>query len=417
MVLNAEIIAVGTELLLGQIVNTNAQYLSQQLANLGIGIYYQTVVGDNQERLAETVRQSLARAEIVILTGGLGPTADDLTRDAVALAMDRPLAFDEEVWETIAARMRRFGRKIPENNKRQAMVPRGARVLPNPNGTAPGLAIASDSQLVVLLPGPPREMQPMFLEQVRPQLVQLAGASVIHSHSLRVIGVGESALAEQIGDLIEQQDNPTIALYAKLGELEVRLTAKAKSDDQAQAAIAPVEQQIRQRLGLAVYGEDDETLPLVLGKMLRQRGYRLAVAESCTGGLIGSMITSVPGSSDYFDRGFVTYSNQAKQDLLGVVADLLAEHGAVSAACAEQMAVGACQQSGTDVSIAVTGIAGPDGGSEDKPVGTVYAAVSTPRGVRVDRWQLTGNRQSIQERAAKNALNLARLALLTEGED
>lgn len=410
--MNAEIIAVGTELLLGQIVNTNAQFLSQQLANLGIGIYCQTVVGDNRKRLADALQQSLRRAQVVILTGGLGPTADDLTRDAVAEAMDRPLAFDERVWETIAARMRRFGRKIPENNKRQAMVPQGAEVLPNPNGTAPGLAIANGSQLVVLLPGPPREMQPMFKEQVWPRLAQMAGSSVIHSRSLRVIGVGESAAAELLSDLIEQQDNPTIALYAKLGELEVRLTAKAASDAQAEAAIAPLEQEIRGRLGLAVYGTDDETLPAVLGKLLRQGGYRLAVAESCTGGLIGSMITSVPGSSDYFDRGFVTYSNRAKRELLGVSAELLAEQGAVSQGCAQQMAVGARAQSEADVGIAVTGIAGPDGGSDDKPVGTVFAAVSTPHGTRVERWQLTGNRQAIQERTAKNALNLARLTLL-----
>lgn len=415
--MNAEIIAVGTELLLGQIVNTNAQFLSQELAALGIGLYYQTVVGDNPERLAEAVGQALGRASIVLLTGGLGPTADDLTRETVAQAMGRELRFDEDVWAVIAARMQRFGRQIPENNKRQAMVPAGASVLPNPNGTAPGLAIARGDQLVVLLPGPPREMQPMFLSEVRPRLVRMAGASVIHSRSLRVIGVGESALAERISDLIDGQGNPTIALYAKLGEVEVRLTAKAADAAAASDVIAPIEAEVRARLGLAVYGVDDETLPAALGKLLRQRGYRLTLAESCTGGLIGSMITSVAGSSDYFERGFVTYSNLAKQQMLSVPAELIAAHGAVSQECAASMAAGARSASGAEVSIAVTGIAGPDGGTADKPVGTVFVAVATPAGVQVERLALTGSRQSIQERSAKTAINLARLQLLAERDE
>lgn len=415
--MNAEIIAVGTELLLGQIVNTNAQFLSQELAALGIGLYYQTVVGDNPERLAEAVGQALGRASVVILTGGLGPTADDLTRETVAQAMGRELRFDQEVWAAIAARMQRFGRQIPENNKRQAMVPAGASVLPNPNGTAPGLAIAEGERLVVMLPGPPREMQPMFLAEVRPRLVRMAGASVIHSRSLRVIGVGESALAEQIADLIEQQANPTIALYAKLGEVEVRVTAKAADALSAKGLIAPVETEIRSRLGQAVYGVDEETLPSALGKLLRQRGYRLALAESCTGGLIGSMITSVAGSSDYFERGFVTYSNQAKEQMLGVPTELIAAHGAVSQECAASMASGARAMSGAEVAIAVTGIAGPDGGTAAKPVGTVFVAVATPAGVQVERLTLTGNRQSVQERSAKTAINLARLRLLAEQDE
>ncbi len=415
--MNAEIIAVGTELLLGQIVNTNAQFLGRELAALGIGLYYQTVVGDNPERLAEVVGQALGRASVVILTGGLGPTADDLTRETVAQAMGRELRFDEDVWAVIAARMQRFGRQIPENNKRQAMVPAGASVLPNPNGTAPGLAIAEGERLVVMLPGPPREMQPMFLAEVRPRLVRMAGASVIHSRSLRVIGVGESALAERIADLIEQQGNPTIALYAKLGEVEVRLTAKATDTAAASELIAPIEAEMRARLGQAVYGSDEETLPAALGKLLLRRGYRLALAESCTGGLIGSMITSVAGSSDYFERGFITYSNLAKEQMLAVPADLIAAHGAVSQECAASMAIGARTASGAEVTIAVTGIAGPDGGTAEKPVGTVFVAVDTPAGVHVERLALTGNRQSIQERSAKTAINLARLRLLAEQDE
>lgn len=411
--MNAEIIAVGTELLLGQIVNTNAQFLSQELASLGIGLYYQTVVGDNPVRLAETVRQSLGRAEIVILTGGLGPTTDDLTRETVAEAMGRPLHFEEAVWQVIADRMQRFGRQIPENNKRQAMVPAGATVLPNPNGTAPGLAISEEGRMVFLLPGPPREMQPMFLTEVRPRLVQMSGSGVILSRSLRVIGVGESALDELIGDLIATQSNPTIALYAKLGEVEVRITAKTTDDDAAASRmIAPVEAKIRQRLGKNIYGVDQQTLAGALGELLVQRGWKLALAESCTGGLIGSMITGVAGSSTFFDRGYITYSDRAKQEMLRIPPELIAAHGAVSAECAVGMATGALQVSGADCSIAVTGIAGPTGGTPAKPVGTVFVAINTPLGQRVDRLALTGDRAAIQERTAKTAINLIRLLLL-----
>lgn len=411
--MNAEIIAVGTELLLGQIVNTNAQFLSQELAALGIGLYCQTVVGDNPARLTEAVRQALQRAEVIILTGGLGPTADDLTRETVAEAMGRPLQFDEQIWQVISARMQRFGRQIPENNKRQATVPAGATSLPNPNGTAPGIAIEADGQLVVLLPGPPREMQPMFLAEVRPRLVQMTGQGVILSRSLRVIGVGESALDELISDLVAAQSNPTIALYAKLGEVEVRITAKAKEEPDARALIAPIEVEIRQRLGQAVYGVDQETLAGALGRLLVSRGWKLALAESCTGGLIGSMITAVPGSSDYFDRGYVTYSDEAKQQMLGIPAEVLATHGAVSAECAASMAAGARSASGADFGIAVTGIAGPAGGTPSKPVGTVFVALDSPIGRQVERLSLTGDRTAVQERTAKTAINLARLLLLT----
>lgn len=413
--MNAEIIAVGTELLLGQIVNTNAQFLSQELAALGIGLYYQTVVGDNPERLAATLSQALSRAEVVLLTGGLGPTADDLTRETVAAVLERPLQFDSLLWQGIAARMQRFGRPIPENNRRQAMVPLGAEVLPNPNGTAPGLAIRCGSRAVFLLPGPPREMQPMFRAEVRPRLVRMAGQGVILSRSLRVIGVGESALDEQIGDLIAAQANPTIGLYAKLGEVEVRLSARAVSQAAASELIAPLETEIRSRLGDCIYGVDEDSLPAVLGELLRRRAFRLTLAESCTGGLIGSLLTAVPGSSDYFDRAYVTYSNQAKQEMLGVDPNILTIQGAVSAECAQAMASGARLASGADCSIAVTGIAGPGGGSPTKPVGTVFVAIDTPFGCQVEQLRLSGDRVTIQERTAKAALNLTRLLLLKGG--
>lgn len=412
--MNAEIIAVGTELLLGQIVNTNAQFLAQELASLGMGVYYHTVVGDNLQRLVQAFQQAWERSQVVILTGGLGPTTDDITRDGVALALHRPLGFHEDVWQEIVGQMWRTNRPIPENNRRQAMVPQGATVLPNPRGTAPGLAIAEGDHLAVLLPGPPREMQPMFVDYVRPLLLERIGHGVILSRSLRVIGIGESALEEQIADLIAAQSNPTIAMYASLGELQIRITAKAEDEAVAQGLIAPIEAAIRQRIGSAVYGVDADTLPGVLGQLLQERSYQIALAESCTGGLLGSMITDVPGSSEYFGAGYITYSNHAKHSMLGVPLELIAEHGAVSAACAEAMAAGARRASGADVGIAITGIAGPDGGTAEKPVGTVYIAVVAPEGALVEKLALRGERAAIRARSAKTAMNLARLLLLGE---
>lgn len=410
--MNAEIIAVGTELLLGQIVNTNAQFLAQELAALGMGVYYHTVVGDNLQRLAQTFQQAWDRSQVVILTGGLGPTTDDLTREGVATALERPLSFNEDVWHDITSRMWRTDRPIPENNRRQAMVPQGATVLPNPRGTAPGLALMVEDKLAVLLPGPPREMQPMFVDYVRPLLLERSGHGVILSRSLRVIGIGESALEEQLADLIAEQDNPTIALYASLGELQIRLTAKSDDEAGARSIIAPVEAAIRGRIGNAIFGTDKDTLASVLGQLLRERGYQLALAESCTGGLLGSMITEVPGSSDYFGAGYITYSNEAKKAMLGVPMYLIEEHGAVSAAVAQAMAEGARKVSRADVGIAITGIAGPGGGTEEKPVGTVYVAVVAPEGQLVEELALRGERTAIRARSTKTAINLARLLLL-----
>lgn len=410
--MNAEIIAVGTELLLGQIVNTNAQFLAQELASLGMGVYYHTVVGDNLQRLVQTFQQAWERSQVVILTGGLGPTTDDLTREGISLALQRPLSFDEAVWQDIMGRMWRPDRPIPENNRRQAMVPEGATVLPNPRGTAPGLAIMVEDKLAVLLPGPPREMQPMFVDYVRPLLLERSGHGVILSRNLRVIGIGESALEEQLADLITEQDNPTIALYAGLGELQIRLTAKSDDEAGARSLIAPVETAIRERIGNAIYGTDTDTLSSVLGQLLREHGYKLALAESCTGGLLGSMIIEVPGSSDYFGAGYVTYSNEAKQAMLEVPMPLIAKHGAVSAVVAQAMAEGARRVSGADVSIAITGIAGPEGGSTEKPVGTIYVAVDAPEGQLVEELALRGERTAIRSRSAKTAINLARLLLL-----
>lgn len=414
--MNAEIIAVGTELLLGQIVNTNAQFLAQELASLGMGVYYHTVVGDNLQRLVQTFQQAWQRSQVVILTGGLGPTTDDITREGVALALDRPLSFHEDIWQTITSQMWRTNRPIPENNRRQAMLPQGATVLPNPRGTAPGLAIEEAGRIAVLLPGPPREMQPMFVDHVRPLLLQMIGHGVILSRNLKVIGIGESALEEQIADLIEAQSNPTIALYASLGELQIRITAKAEDEAAANSLIAPIEAAIRQRIGTAVYGIDADTLPGVLGQLLKERGYRLALAESCTGGLLGSMITDVSGSSDYFGAGYITYSNEAKQAMLGVPKAVIEEQGAVSAACAKAMAEGARRASGADVSIAITGIAGPSGGSPEKSVGTVYVAIAAPEGELVEELSLRGERAAIRSRSAKTAINFARLLLLGELE-
>lgn len=410
--MKAEIIAVGTELLLGQIVNTNAQFLGQELAALGLDVYYHTVIGDNLDRLVKAFTDAWERSQVVILTGGLGPTTDDITRDGVAAALQRPLEFQEQVWQEITKRMWRSRGAIPSNNRRQAMVPQGAVVLPNPRGTAPGLTMEEDGRLAVLLPGPPHEMQPMFSEQVRPLLLKMTGHGVILSRNLRVIGIGESALEEMIVDLITEQSNPTLALYASQGELQIRITAKAIDEAVANDLIEPVEQAIRERIGSAIYGIDTDTLSSVLGQQLRLKNYSLTVAESCTGGLLGSMITDANGSSDYFAGGFITYSNESKTNVLGVDPAIIAAEGAVSAACAKAMALGAKQVSGADVSIAITGIAGPTGGLPDKPVGTVFVSIITPGGDLVEELALQGTRTSIRQRSAKIAMNLARLLLL-----
>lgn len=411
--MRAELLFVGTELLLGEIVNTNAQYLSQQLATLGIDLYYQSVVGDNWERLAGSLRQALERSDVVITSGGLGPTEDDITREVTAEVTGRPLALDQG-WK---AHLEAFyaGRKrvMPANNLRQAMVPAGATLLHNDRGTAPGLIVPADGgKAVVLLPGPPNELLPLFEGQVIPYLTSRAGGQplTLVSRTLRVVDLGESALVERLAPLVEAQSDVSIAPYAKLAECHLRLATKAATPAEGLARIAPVEAQIRDLVGEYIYGLDGTSLELAVGELLRAKGLRLSLAESCTGGLIAQRVTAVPGSSEYFGFGLVTYENAAKERLLGVEAATLAEFGAVSEEVAAQMAEGALRVSGADLALSVTGIAGPGGGTEEKPVGTVCFGLAArgkdglPTGTWTRRVKFWGSRQDVRERAAQSAL-------------
>ncbi|HEU4963178.1 MAG TPA: competence/damage-inducible protein A [Bacilli bacterium] len=407
--LKAEIIAVGTELLMGQIANTNAQHLSQRLAEIGVGVYHHSVVGDNRERAKRVVELAKERgANVIILTGGLGPTEDDLTREVVAEVLGRPLHLLEEIVEHIRNFFTYRGLEMPENNKQQAMVIAGAQVLANPRGTAPGQYVEEDGVHYFLLPGPPTELKGLFEEQVLPRLLEVQGNAkqVFASRILRIFGIGESSMEEKIKDLIQGQTNPTIAPYASEGECVLRLTAGAASEAEGLALIAPVEAKIRKRIGSYIYGVDEETLPVKVGKELRAKGQTLVTAESCTGGMIGAMITDLAGCSDYFWGSLVCYHNRVKQQALGVEEGVLQTYGAVSRECAEQMAEGARQRVGTDWAVSVTGIAGPGGGTDAKPVGLVYIGVAGPNGTTVKEYRWTNSdRHQIRLRAAKNALH------------
>lgn len=425
--MRAEILAVGTELLLGEITNSNAQFLSRKLAELGIDVFHHTTVGDNPTRLRQAVETALGRADLLITTGGLGPTQDDITKETVAEVFRLPLEVDQESLERIGALFERIGVPMTENNRRQALMPRGAEAIPNDRGTAPGVFLKVHDRVVVCLPGPPAELIPMFESWVEPRLAKLAagesqaagGVRPLFKRTLKVCGLGEALLEDRIKDILTAQSNPTIAPYAKLGEVHLRLAAKASSREEAERLFAPVERELRQRLGDYIYGTDEATLEKAVGDLLRQRNLTLAVAESCTGGLLGHRITNVPGSSEYFHLGVTAYDNRAKTALLGVPRETLDRYGAVSTETAVAMATGILALAGTDVAVAVTGIAGPGGGTEIKPVGTVYFAVAGgrhafgPAGAsRHKRSTLRGNREEIKQRAAQVALIFLRQCLL-----
>lgn len=412
--MNAELVFVGTELLLGEILNSNAQYLSQRLAELGIDCYYQVTVGDNAERLAGVLRQALGRADVVITTGGLGPTMDDLTKETVAEVLGLPMQLHEPSLRHIEEVFARLGRPMAENNRKQAMNPAGGLVLENRHGTAPGVAIPIPAgadpprQAVIVLPGPPREMQPMFEQGAVPFLLRMLGekATTLVARTLRFVGIGESDLETRIRDLIEAQSDPFIAPYAKLGEVHLRLSTKARTREEGLARIAPVEAAIRQRVGGFCYGVDDRPLEAVVGDRLAERGWTVAVAESCTGGLLAKRLTDVPGSSAYFLAGLVTYSNEAKRALLGVPEETLRAFGAVSDETALAMARGVRERTGCTVGVAITGIAGPGGATAEKPVGTVHIAVEGPKGSWVRRYQFpVRDRDNVRQRSAQEALN------------
>lgn len=402
--MKAEIIAVGTELLLGQIANTNAQFLSQKLAEVGIGVYYHTVVGDNADRLYRLIEEAFTRSDLIIFSGGLGPTKDDLTKETVAQAVHRPLVHDETALERIVAYFDRRGVKMTENNRKQALVVEGSKVLPNDHGMAPGMAIEYKGKYLMMLPGPPRELYPMFTTYGLPYLLSLISDQyVVHSKVLRFFGIGESALEEELIDLIDGQSNPTIAPLAKEGEVTIRLTAKAKSITEAEEMIRVIEQEIEERVGEFIYGYDDDSLESVLVRKLTEQNETVAFAESITGGLVSHMVTSVPGSSAMLKGSIVCYTNDVKHHLLAVPKDVLAEAGAVSEDAARILAEEVRLRLGSTYGVSITGEAGPTA-SEDKPVGLVYIGATDGTQTQVKTFRLSGQRTAIQSRAAKHAI-------------
>jgi nicotinamide-nucleotide amidase len=410
--LTAEIIAVGSELLTPFRTDTNSLWLTDRLNSVGVEVKLKTIVGDDDARLEETIRDALKRSGIVVLTGGLGPTEDDITRKIAARALGRRLSLDERVLEEIRAKFLRWGRKMPEINARQAMVMEGAEVLPNPNGSAPGMYLEHDSRVVTLLPGPPREMKPMFDTHVLPRLASRAGGVRVGRRVLRVAGLGESAVDERIAPVYTQYKNPQTTILFTNTDIEIHLTAQGKTEQEAELLLDGLSGQIEERLGDSVFAFRGETMEEVVGLRLAVGGFNLAVAESCTGGLIAHRLTEVPGSSTYFMEGIVTYSNEAKTRLLGVPEELIERHGAVSAEVAEAMAEGVKRRASTDFGLAVTGIAGPGGGTADKPVGLVYVSLSDDAHTEHRRLMLPGDRHLIRWRASQAALDLLRRRLI-----
>ncbi len=406
----AEILCVGTELLLGDIVNTNAAHLSRELAALGISVYHQTVVGDNPERLKAAFSLALSRSDVVIVTGGLGPTCDDLTRETAAELMGRELIFHPEILDEIRGYFGSTGRKMPENNRRQAMVPEGAEVLHNDCGTAPGLWLEDgQGRAIAMMPGVPHEMVDMFEKQVKPRLKARRHAAIF-SRNIHLFGIGESAAEEMLRPMIDAAQNPTIAPYAKEGEVRFRVTALAETEDEAAALCDKTVADIAAtEIGQYIYGVDVKSLENALVAQLKEKGLTVAFAESCTGGMIARRVVDIPGCSAVFAGGAVTYANEAKIKMLGVKPETLDAHGAVSAETATEMARGIRQTLDADIGVSVTGIAGPDGGTPEKPVGTVYIGVSTKDGETVKRLALSPqrDREFLRFVSASNALHLA----------
>ena len=404
--MKAEIVCVGTELLLGDIVNTNAAWLAKQLKEQGINLYHINTVGDNHQRMEEVFKTAYNRSDLVIITGGLGPTEDDITREMVAEATGRTLEFRQELAEDIKEKFRKFKSNMTSNNLSQAYLPEGAEPIHNRAGTAPGLYLKTDEAIMVALPGVPREMKINFKEEVLPRLEkELPEREVIFSRLLRMCGIGESSMEEEVKDLIQNQTNPTIAPLAGNGEVYLKVTAKAASQEESEKLVADTVDKLYQRLGFHIYGEDEDTLEKIVGQVLKERDLMLVTAESCTGGLIGNRITDIPGSSQYYERGYVTYSNQAKMEEIQVSQGTLDEHGAVSEETAREMVEGALDSSNADIGVAVTGIAGPGGGTEEKPVGLVYCAIGDKSGrVKVYDFHLWGERLRIKHRTSQYAL-------------
>lgn len=412
--MTVELISVGTELLLGNIVNTNANYLSRKCAELGYSLYYQITVGDNEERLCEVLKSSLSRSDVVILTGGLGPTQDDMTKEAVAKVLKRELVMDDPSRERIDAyfkfRYQNMDAKhiVTDNNWKQALKITDSIVVENDNGTAPGYIVEAEGKTTILLPGPPSELIPMFEAHILPYLKKKQN-KVFLSSMVKICGIGESKAETDILDLIEVQSNPTIAPYAKTGEVHFRVTAAADSEEEAGNLLQPVVDELFRRFGDNIYTtREQETLEEVVVGILKNKNFTVTTAESCTGGMLTGRLVNVAGVSDVLKEGFITYSNEAKMKYLGVKQETLEQYGAVSYQTAEEMARGAAKAAKADTALAITGIAGPEGGTTDKPVGLVYIACFADNRVTVKEYRLKGNREKVREQSVINALDLLR---------
>ena len=409
---SAEIVTIGTEILLGDLVDTNTAWLSEHLAALGVGIYRHTTVGDNRARIVAALKEAAARADLVITTGGLGPTSDDLTNECLAAITGREMVEYPEAREHVDTMFRKFGRKPTANNYKQALFPEGTRLIPNPLGTAMGALLEDDGTLFATLPGVPSEMKRMFEDTLEPLIRERSDGSIV-SKTLWFAGIGESALAEQVQDFLDATD-PTVAPLAGQGKVRLRITTRAATPEEAENKIVPVEKEILARLGDYYFGENDETLESAVGRLLKEQGVTLALAESCTGGLLAKRLTDIAGSSAYFKEGLVTYTNESKERLLGVPKGMLLEHGAVSEPVAHHMAEGVRKLASSDYGLSVTGIAGPDGGTKEKPVGLVFVGLSDAGGTVAERLDLTAwarSREAIRERSANRAFDLLRLRL------
>lgn len=416
--MKAEIINIGTELLMGMIVNTNAAYLAKECTKLGIGVYYQTVIGDNPERIAEAIETASTRADLILITGGLGPTEDDITKETVARVFGKSMIEDETVKDEIRRLFAKRGwNDIPNNNWKQAKVIEGAFVLHNSLGTAPGLILEANNQTVVMLPGPPSEMIPMVSKQVVPYLKKKQD-TVFVTKMVKLCGITESAAAEKIKELVLEQKNPTIATYAKEGEVHIRVTASGANESEAKKLVKPVVKELKDRFGLDVYTTDEEeTLESCVVKLLAKHELTMVTAESCTGGMIAATVVNVPGASNVLKESFVTYSNKAKKKYLDVSKSTLKKYTEYSDKCAKEMAKGAALLHDSDVSIAVTGLAGPGGGTDEKPVGLVYIGCYVKDKVTVKEFRFHGDRSMIRNLSVVNGLDLLRRCLIAQYEN
>lgn len=409
--MKCEILSVGTEILLGDILNTNSRYLSGELANLGIDVYYHQVVGDNRERILSALKEAFSRSDIIITTGGLGPTKDDMTKELVAEFLGMDMYLHEESLKKIEGYFKKMGRIPVKSNEKQAYFPKEAIILENNNGTAPGAIFEKDGKAIIVLPGPPKEMEPMFNESVRKYLENLTGYTIV-SEVLRVFGIGESEAESRLQDLIDSGQNPTIAPYAKEGEVTFRITAKGKDEEEARKLIKPLKEEVYNRLGNLIYNTGDISIQETVGEMLVNKNMTIGVSESCTGGLVSAKLIEYPGISSVFLEGAVTYSNEAKMRTLNVKKDTLEKFGAVSEETAREMAEGIAKRCGSRIGVSTTGIAGPGGGTEEKPVGLVYIGVCIDGETKVERHVFSGNRSAVRNKASMTALNMVRKSLL-----